>query len=389
MTLITKPIESSSPILHLPGADREALFLLTNLPGELLLLILRELNHRDLATLSLVSRDIRLLVNDDKLWKHLFARAYPFNQVGANIGSYRVAYQKEHRFRCNLAHGRYTERLFEEEMSGGTSKLMLRGKTLYSQDAAGIKAWDLETGTFTKKFPLSESGHSDLVGDTLFQGDYGGQIRSWSISNHDPVTPFAEHGPIVLSLLGADGVLYSGATDFTIKAWHISTRTCLRTFVGHASSVTALAVSGKTLYSGSLDKTIRAWDIEDGTCKATFTGHTDAVNALCIFNGVLYSGSSDWTVKAWDLETAKCLHTFEGHTGQMINSLVIEDGLLYISAYPEQICVWDLQTKRLVHDFKKGNSAADAILVSEGVLYSAPMINRKFQLRAWDFNATK
>ena len=73
----------------------------------------------------------------------------------------------------------------------------------------------------------------------------------------------------------------------------------------------------------------------------------------------------------------------------MVRSLVIEDGLLYASAYPERICVWDLETKRMVHDFNKGNFLVDGMLISDGVLYSAPFdkLNKTFRMRAWDFNA--
>ena len=244
------------------------------------------LNHRELVPVSLVSRIFRRLSNDNRLWKLLFERTYPFHRASADIRSYKEAYQKAYRFRCNLAGGLYTERLFEGAVQGSTSKFDLRGKTLYSGDSDGIKAWDLETGTCTKKFPSSNAGKFDFVGDTLLQGDCRGNITSWQVSPDGPAAPFAEHSPIILSLLGADGALYSGATDSTVKAWNIPTRTCERTFAGHTQSVIALAVSGKTLYSGSLDKTIRAWDIEDGTCKATFTGHGGSVNALIVFNGI-------------------------------------------------------------------------------------------------------
>ena len=55
----------------------------------------------------------------------------------------------------------------KERFRGPPQSFDLRGKTLYSGDSDGIKAWDLETGTCTKKFPSSNAGKFDFVGDTL------------------------------------------------------------------------------------------------------------------------------------------------------------------------------------------------------------------------------
>lgn len=120
-------------------------------------------------------------------------------------------------------------------------------------------------------------------------------------------------------------------------------RYSLQTFKGHTNGVTCLQIwDDTTLATGSYDNTVKIWDIESGEEIRTLTGHTRGIRALQMDNNKLVSASLDGTVKVWNWRTGQLLNTLSSHS----------DGVISVHFQENSIATGSIDHSIRVHNFK-------------------------------------
>lgn len=166
-------------------------------------------------------------------------------------------------------------------------------------------------------------GHSNGVmclqfdENILATGSYDSTIKIWDIHSGEELRTLRGHSSGVRALQFDDTKLISGSLDCTLKIWNWATGECVRSY-SQPQGIIGLHFDSAILASGSKDGTIKVWEFQD---KSTFVlrGHTDWVNAVKVDSAsrTVFSASDDCTVRLWDLDTRACIKTFEGHVGQV------------------------------------------------------------------------
>lgn len=167
-------------------------------------------------------------------------------------------------------------------------------------------------------------GHTDGIlclqfdDQILATGSYDSTIKIWDIETGEEIRTLTGHAQAVRCLQFDDSKLISGSLDRKLKIWNYRTGQCISTLPGHALGVICLHFDSTLLVSGSIDKTIKVWNFTDKSC-FSLRGHTDWVNAVRIDSDsrTIFSASDDQTIKMWDLDTRSCIRTFEGHVGHV------------------------------------------------------------------------
>ncbi|PQE08339.1 sulfur metabolite repression control protein [Rutstroemia sp. NJR-2017a WRK4] len=165
-------------------------------------------------------------------------------------------------------------------------------------------------------------GHSNGVtclqfdDNILATGSYDTTIRIWDIETGQCLRILRGHTSGIRTLQFDDTKLISGSLDRSIRVWNWRTGECISTYPGHTDGVVGLHFEGNILASGSIDRTIKIWNFED---KSTFglRGHKDWVNAVKVDSAsrTVFSASDDCTIRLWDLDTRRTIKVFEGHVG--------------------------------------------------------------------------
>ena len=171
-----------------------------------------------------------------------------------------------------------------------------------------------------------------------------------------------------------NGLLASGADDFTLKIWNLSSETLLHTFDksngGHSNQIRRLVViKDNFLVSASLDKSIKIWDVNNGTSlkytlEASNGGHQDAVVALAANEdmSLFASGSADNTIKLWDysyIDNIRLKSNLEGHTKIIVGLIWIDNIRLASSSYDKSVKIWDTNSNKLNFTFDSLNGGHD------------------------------
>lgn len=151
--------------------------------------------------------------------------------------------------------------------------------------------------------------------------------RTQWIDNPTPKkVTFAAHGSsVVTCLLFSHNRIISASDDHSIHVYNPLTGQLVKSLEGHGGGVWALAATKNTLVSGSTDRTVRIWDLEKGRCTHVFGGHKSTVRCLAIVKPemldietedggirrerwpkrtLIVTGSRDHTLRVWKLPKA-------------------------------------------------------------------------------------
>ena len=238
-------------------------------------------------------------------------------------------------------------------------------------------------------------GHIDKVislvyaDGMLFSGSRDRTIRVWNIHKRNCQFVLRGHKAWVTSLVYADKLLYSSSNDQTIKIWNLQKgNACLRTLVGHTGGVTSLVDAGGLLCSGSNDETIKIWNKDTGVCLRTLQGHTNSVTSLGYADhGILISGSTDASIRFWDINSGNCLNIWKISNGAFstIRSLAYCDRMLSVGVEDGVIEVWNIDTGNRLHTFDEGHRGqVSSLAYADGLLFSGSSYLGDHAIKIWD-----
>jgi WD40 repeat protein len=203
------------------------------------------------------------------------------------------------------------------------------GKQIVSEDAKGVRVWDVASGKLIRTFQINTTKPFSILnlavspdGRYGFSDDFDKKIvRMWDIATGRDVRIFSGNTkPIYTLALSPDGrTIVSGGQDNSVMLWDVESGRTIHTFTGHIRPVRSVAISrdGRYVLSGSEDNTVKLWDAVSGSLVRTFQGHAGQVNSVAFSpdQRFVLSGSWDTTVKLWNLASGREVLTTVGLAG--------------------------------------------------------------------------
>ena len=152
--------------------------------------------------------------------------------------------------------------------SSGSSLLAMSadGRTLAGTYTGGLTVRSLPERK--RRFEIETRHNSPSLaiapdGETIFIGDYHGNIHLWDSHKGQELSTLGGHSGIVKAIaVSPDGkMLASGDKQGTIKLWQLDSKTEVCTLEGHSADISGLIFSpdSQTLVSSSVDTTIKVW----------------------------------------------------------------------------------------------------------------------------------
>ena len=334
----------------------------SDLPREIQLLILMQLNAKDLTRVAQVSAYWHQLSNDSFLWKRLCMR----NRAREILDPTSTYYQSASARFKSLEYWKQTYAVHFNTHLNWTTRPLPR--------------------------PLYLKGHDDHVitclkctDERIVSGSDDNTIKIWCARTGKLLNTLTGHTGGVWTLQLKEQLVISGSTDRTLRVWHMDTGECIHVLFGHTSTVRCLALNGKTAISGSRDASLRVWDIETGKCLNTLRGHAAAVRCVCFDGELVVSGSYDYTVRVWNPWTRECLHTLDGHTNR-VYSLLFENGKIISGSLDTTIIVWDAKSGALLHRLEGHQSLTSRMQLRGNLLVSG---NADSNIKIWSIESGK
>ncbi|KIM28632.1 hypothetical protein M408DRAFT_329391 [Serendipita vermifera MAFF 305830] len=432
--LLTFLRQSSLPVLRninsilAPTLSRD---FLTQLPAELVSIILSFLPGRALAQCTRVSKSWRAIIDSDPiLWRELLRTTGSWFGGGA-----------EKAFARTLMNRREARGAIQDATaygSGPSSTLPLPHpyKVLFKSRQLTRTQW--ASNPNPKRVTFAAHGSSVVTCLLFSHNRIISASDDHSIHVYNPLTgalvrSLEGHGGGVWALAATKDTLVSGSTDRTVRIWDLAKGVCTHVFGGHKSTVRCLAIvkpemldietdvedaaggvqtkkerwpKRTLIVTGSRDHTLRVWKLpkahepsfvfmpeEEGPDHVEvadhnpyhlrlLSGHGSAVRALAARGRTLVSGSYDHTVRVWDIITGTCRWVLSGHT-QKVYSIVLDHARNQAcsGSMDSSVRIWNLATGQCVHVLTGHTSLVGLLGLSYSYLVSAAADST---LRVWD-----
>ncbi|MEG4874341.1 WD40 repeat domain-containing protein [Microcoleus sp. AT3-A2] len=154
----------------------------------------------------------------------------------------------------------------------------ISGGSLLAMSADGRTLAGTYTGTFivsdlpeyTRRFRVETRHNSPSLAispdrETVFIGDYDGNVYLWDARQGQELSSLGGHSGIVKAIgVSPDGkMLASGDKQGGVKVWALDSKTELCTLEGHSEDISGLIFTpdSQTLVSSSVDTSIKVWGI--------------------------------------------------------------------------------------------------------------------------------
>jgi WD40 repeat protein len=142
------------------------------------------------------------------------------------------------------------------------------GRTLAGTYTGTLKVYDLPQNT--RRFRVETGYDSPSLaispdGETVFIGDYDGNVHLWDAHQGQELSTLGGHSGIVKAIgVSPDGkMLASGDKQGGVKVWKLDSKTEFCTLEGHSADISGLIFTpdSQTLVSSSVDTSIKVWGI--------------------------------------------------------------------------------------------------------------------------------
>ncbi|RKP38803.1 WD40-repeat-containing domain protein [Dimargaris cristalligena] len=354
---------------------------LTELPPELSLQILSQLDAESLTRAALVSRDWHGFTLDPLLWRQAFLqhngwsssspthRLSTWDDMMAGIRPWRTMYQQRHRLEKRwTANGPKTVHYLNGH-SDSVYCLQFNDDLLVtgSRDRT-VKFWDLRDDyRCTRTLAGHEGSVLCLKYDArhLVTGSSDFSVMVWDMDQppeadpppQGPVMQLRSHIAGVLDVAMSDQTIVSCSKDCTIKLWNRANGDLLRSIPAHRRPVNAIQISGHQMVSASGDGLVNLWDVETGNYIRSFEGHLSGLACVQFKDNRILSGSNDKTIKMWDPRTSECVSTLTGHQ-DLVRTLHYAGGQRLVSgSYDQTVKIWDLAANKCNLSLDNGHSS--------------------------------
>jgi len=258
-----------------------------SLGSDLILRVFSFLEESNFATLALVCKSWRILMEDDMIWRYKVLQKWKQAKKTEEVSWSKLYWNQ-------VTHDK-------QWIYNDLSMKILKGKT-HSKSINYV--------TFN-------STHAATCSDDK-------KIKIWNLNKRKLSKTLKGHDGAVhaVQFCQNDTKLVSGSSDKKIKIWDLKSRKAVATWEAHGDIVSALQCLGTRLVSASFDKTIRIWDLTSNSSTnskpvCTLTGHKGAIHSLCFVDHTIVTASVDCTVRLFDVRMEKCTRVLEGHTAEV------------------------------------------------------------------------
>lgn len=307
---------------------------LLDMPHEIIINILRFLPLNELANVSLVSKALKQLADDDSLWKYFVIRDF-FNAPKIK-STYKETYQSVlHLETPNSIHERYHKFSIRTGIPFSNIAFIKNGHFITGSYDSTITRWDAEGERSIPFYSLPFTNNCVHVllpfnnEESLIAGYKDGKIRIINLKTDECVQILEGHSDITSIKLSKDERWLSvrckpfpmdvrfnqpQVNEHQIKTWDLQTYKCINTF-DSAEGERFVLVKDNEMFISYLGQQLRFRDVKTGQTIKTFTLGKDSAPAI---NKVFYVNSGkqfitvdvDDTVKIWDSNTGNCDYSF-------------------------------------------------------------------------------
>ncbi|KAK0717731.1 WD40-repeat-containing domain protein [Lasiosphaeria miniovina] len=393
---------------------------ISQLPTELAIQILAQLDATTLSTASRVSRDWSQVVRNQHIWRESFLREHTTTYAtsrpvkpGTGLGVPAIQpgndWREMYRAKSELDKRWKKGKAEEVYLNGHTDSIYClqfdESKIITGSRDRTIRVWDLHTfacklvigppevvndGSFALLY--DENGnpvHYATVPDLLRTTD--GQPRNLIRAHHSTPALYAppiHHKASILCLQYDDRILVTGSSDSTCIVYNIhSGYRPIRRLKHHNAAVLDLVFDDKHIVTCSKDISICVWDRATGNLLKQLRGHTGPVNAVQMRGNTIVSCSGDFRVKLWNIDTGKNIREFLGHNKGLACSQFSEDGRYVASAGNDKVIrIWDANTGECVHEMKAHDNLVRSLHVDS---VSGRLISGSYDsdIKVWDMES--
>ncbi|KAF6836691.1 f-box and wd40 domain-containing protein [Colletotrichum plurivorum] len=346
---------------------------ISQLPVELAIQILAQLDSAALDTASRVSRYWQSMVKNQHIWRESFLRektgTYATSlpvQPGTGQGvpvitpdvDWRQIYQAKEELDDRWKAGKARPVYLNGHLDSIYCLQFDESKIITGSRDKTIRIWDMRT--FACRLVI---GPPEVVNDISLLIDEDGQPVHYATlpdnPRANPSTPSlvsfpTHHKASILCLQYDDRMLVTGSSDSSCIVYNVrSGYRPIRRLRHHTAAVLDLAFDEKHIITCSKDISICVWDRATGQLLRQLRGHSGPVNAVQMRGNTIVSCSGDFRVKLWNIDTGKNIREFQGHTKGLACSQFSEDGRYVASAGNDKVIrIWDANTGECLREMK-------------------------------------
>lgn len=326
------------------------------LPNEISYKILSYLDTVSLCKAAQVSRQWRMLADDDAVWHRMCEQHIDRKCTKCGWG---LPLLERNRLR-NWTRRRQLAAASAPEPS--TSLVPAMPPSLPRPNSPRVaaspkrSAGEAETDTSSKRRCVSRVSSSE---DTVekkrpWKDVYRDRWQigvNWKLMRYSLRTFKGHTNGVTCLQIWDDTTLATGSYDNTIKIWDLESGQELRTLEGHTRGIRSLQMDEQKLVSASLDGTVKFWNWRTGQLLSTLSSHTDGVISVHFQDEVIASGSIDHTIRVYNFQTGVtfCLK----HHEDWVNNVKVDmvSRTLLSASDDCTIVLWDLDTREVIREF--------------------------------------
>lgn len=175
-------------------------------------------------------------------------------------------------------------------------------------------------------------GHWDDVEDFAFVSDHVGvsvsrdrRVLVWDLDSGAVMNILEGHHRDVLSVVHADGLLYTSGDDMTLRQWDLQSGALLQVWGPFDVETDTCAIdpmNGRVVLGGD-DGAIRIFSIEGGQALHTIQAHRSGIKKVAVSpqTGNILSAAYDQRIRIWDHASFEPLLELQGHAATWERSL--------------------------------------------------------------------